>query len=167
VSLYHVHRDYKADYPQDALEKASIPSVLVSNKCDRSDRQLDPNNIEQRAKAVLRSLNTLQSSTSHVGSHSKGISSLLQAVSGKSHPSSCPILSATMASLPRKHVLLVKAAHHLWPGSPLSQLHLLTFHSPERPFIVSPSNHIIRPRLWFSESITSASKPRQSKFSAV
>ncbi|KAI5270328.1 ras GEF [Aureobasidium subglaciale] len=70
----------------NALEKASVPSVLVSNKCDKADRQLDPNNIEQRAKAILRSLDTLQSSILHVDSHAKGLASLLKAVSGKSHP---------------------------------------------------------------------------------
>ncbi|KAG9771772.1 ras GEF, partial [Aureobasidium melanogenum] len=85
-TLYDIsNKDSFEDVPVvlNALEKASIPSLLVSNKCDRDDRQLDPNNTEQRAKAILRSLHTLQSSTSHVDSHTRGIASLLRAVSGK------------------------------------------------------------------------------------
>ncbi|THX53891.1 ras GEF [Aureobasidium pullulans] len=90
-TLYDIsNKDTFEDVPVvlNALEKSSVPSVLVSNKCDidKTYRQLDPNNIEQRAKAILRSLDTLQSSISHVDSHAKGIASLLQAVSGKSHP---------------------------------------------------------------------------------
>ncbi|KAH0361803.1 ras GEF, partial [Aureobasidium melanogenum] len=84
-TLYDIsNKDSFEDVPVvlNALEKASIPSLLVSNKCDRHDRQLDPNNTEQRAKAILRSLHTLQSSTSHVDSHTRGIASLLRAVSG-------------------------------------------------------------------------------------
>ncbi|CAD0084426.1 unnamed protein product [Aureobasidium vineae] len=90
-TLYDItNKDSFEDVPVvlNALEKASIPSLLVSNKCDcdRDYRQLDPNNIEQRAKAILRSLTTLQSSTSHVDTHAQGLASLLQAVNGKSHP---------------------------------------------------------------------------------
>ncbi|TIA78073.1 ras GEF [Aureobasidium pullulans] len=84
-TLYDIsNKDTFEDVPVvlNALEKSSVPSVLVSNKCDidKTYRQLDPNNIEQRAKAILRSLDTLQSSISHVDSHAKGIASLLQAL---------------------------------------------------------------------------------------
>ncbi|CAD0092550.1 unnamed protein product, partial [Aureobasidium mustum] len=87
-TLYDItNKDSFEDVPVvlNALDKTSIPSLLVSNKCDcdRDHRQLDPNNTEQRAKAILRSLHTLQSSTSHVDSHTRGIASLLRAVSGK------------------------------------------------------------------------------------
>ncbi|KAH0225736.1 ras GEF, partial [Aureobasidium melanogenum] len=107
-TLYDIsNKDSFEDVPVvlNALEKASIPSLLVSNKCDRDDRQLDPNNTEQRAKAILRSLHTLQSSTSHVDSHTRGIASLLRAVSGKS----LPLLSSfTRPPLPHKQVVFVK-----------------------------------------------------------
>lgn len=99
------HHDTQTNSCRDALEKASIPSLLVSNKCDRHDRQLDPNNTEQRAKAILRSLHTLQSSTSHVDSHTRGIASLLRAVSGKSLPL---LSSSAMPPLPHKQVVFVK-----------------------------------------------------------
>ncbi|KAH0347006.1 ras GEF, partial [Aureobasidium melanogenum] len=85
-TLYDIsNKDSFEDVPVvlNALEKSSIPSLLVSNKCDRTDRQLDPNNTEQRVKAILRSLHTVQSSTLHVDSHTRGIATLLRAVAGK------------------------------------------------------------------------------------
>jgi hypothetical protein len=66
----------------DAIDKASLPSLLVSCKCDidPSQRQLDPSGVEQRAKSVLRKINTLQVSNTSVDAQSQSVVNMIRAV---------------------------------------------------------------------------------------
>lgn len=67
----------------DALDAASLPSVLVSCKGDVTPpyRQLDPHDIEKRVKAVLKKINTLQVSSANTGLQKQSILLLLKIVS--------------------------------------------------------------------------------------
>lgn len=63
-----------------AIRKASIPSLLVSAKCDTptADRELDPSMVEQKARRSINGVGTLQSSQSSIDEHKKAMSVLLR-----------------------------------------------------------------------------------------
>ncbi|KAF2172529.1 hypothetical protein M409DRAFT_63188 [Zasmidium cellare ATCC 36951] len=62
-----------------AITKASLPTILVSCKCDTppSERELDPEQVEKRAKDAIASLGTLQISEIRPESHKRGIFMIL------------------------------------------------------------------------------------------
>ena len=64
----------------EAIGKAGIPLVLVSCKCDAGpeDVELDPCDVEQRARRVLKSLNTIQTSAGTPETHKRGLSMILR-----------------------------------------------------------------------------------------
>jgi len=68
--------------PPDAIDKASVPSLLVSCKCDidPSERQLDPSRVEQRAKSVRRKINTLQISDTSTSTQVEAVVNMVRAV---------------------------------------------------------------------------------------
>ncbi|KAI7006312.1 ras GEF, partial [Hortaea werneckii] len=83
ITLYDVQdKDSFADIPEvlTAIRKASIPSLLVSAKCDTptADRELDPSMVEQKARRSINGVGTLQSSHSSIDEHKKAMSVLLR-----------------------------------------------------------------------------------------
>ncbi|KAI7109336.1 ras GEF, partial [Hortaea werneckii] len=83
ITLYDVQdKDSFADIPEvlTAIRKASIPSLLVSAKCDTptADRELDPSMVEQKARRSINGVGTLQSSRSSIDEHKKAMSVLLR-----------------------------------------------------------------------------------------
>lgn len=72
----------------DAVDKALLPSVLVSCKCDLEapQRQLDPRDIEQRAKTVLRKINTVQVSVANKGIQKQTVILMIRAVCASKDP---------------------------------------------------------------------------------
>ncbi|KAI7353892.1 ras GEF [Hortaea werneckii] len=83
ITLYDVQdKDSFADIPEvlTAIRKASIPSLLVSAKCDTptADRELDPSMVEQKARRSINGVGTLQSSRSSINEHKKAMSVLLR-----------------------------------------------------------------------------------------
>ncbi|KAI7528042.1 ras GEF, partial [Hortaea werneckii] len=83
ITLYDVQdKDSFADIPEvlTAIRKASIPSLLVSAKCDMptADRELDPSMVEQKARRSINGVGTLQSSRSSIDEHKKAMSVLLR-----------------------------------------------------------------------------------------
>nr|POE65991.1 ras guanine nucleotide exchange factor k [Quercus suber] len=65
-----------------ATNKAALPSLLVSCKCDKSDeeREVDPTNIEQMARRSISGLNTSQTSENHTESHRRAVLMILKSV---------------------------------------------------------------------------------------
>ncbi|CAK4030556.1 related to Ras guanyl-nucleotide exchange factor [Lecanosticta acicola] len=71
----------------NAVTKASLPTFLVSTKCDTPapEREVDPTVVEQNAKRAISSITTLQTSYLNPGSHKRGIFMLLSTIVN-SHP---------------------------------------------------------------------------------
>ena len=65
-----------------AINKSGIPSLLISCKCDAlpGDRDVDPREIELKAKRQLKHLNTLQTSAATSEPNKRGISLILRAI---------------------------------------------------------------------------------------
>jgi hypothetical protein len=66
----------------DAMRKASLPSVLVSSKCDTpsANRELDPDKIERGARNTIAGLVTLQTSETDVENHRKAMAIVLKQI---------------------------------------------------------------------------------------
>ena len=65
-----------------AIQKAALPSVLVSAKCDTpaSKRQVDPNEIERKARRSITGISTLQTTEGNVEDHKRAISIILRSI---------------------------------------------------------------------------------------
>ena len=65
-----------------AITRASLPSVLVSAKCDRpvGERELDPMLIEQKARRSISGIGTLQTSGHSSESQKQAISMILKLI---------------------------------------------------------------------------------------
>ena len=65
-----------------AVEKAGIPSLLISCKCDSrpEERDVDPREIELKAKHRLKHLHTLQTSAVSPETNRRGITMILRAI---------------------------------------------------------------------------------------
>ncbi|EME48582.1 hypothetical protein DOTSEDRAFT_67582 [Dothistroma septosporum NZE10] len=72
------------DLPEmlDAITKASLPTVLISCKCDTpaDEREVDPAQVEQNAKRAINNISTLQISEYHPETHRRGIFMLLNTI---------------------------------------------------------------------------------------
>lgn len=66
----------------DAISKASLPSVLVSCKCDTppAQREIDPSVVEKKAKSFVSNLKVMQTSGNSPESTKKGLSMILKAI---------------------------------------------------------------------------------------
>ncbi|KAK5736918.1 hypothetical protein LTR17_007062 [Elasticomyces elasticus] len=85
IALYDVQdRDTFDDIPQvlNAIRKASLPSVLISSKCDTpvESRELDPAMIEQKARRSISGINTLQTTGRSLENQKRAIFMILKAV---------------------------------------------------------------------------------------
>ena len=82
VSLYMIaaHADLRVNV--DAIRKASLPSVLISAKCDTpiEERQVDPVMIEQKARRSISGISTLQTTRRSVDEQKHAIFTILKAV---------------------------------------------------------------------------------------
>ena len=65
-----------------AINKAKIPSLLVSCKCDAppEERDVNPRVVEQTAKRNVKDLDTLRVSAAAPQSHKQGVSMILRAI---------------------------------------------------------------------------------------
>ena len=65
-----------------AITRASLPSVLVSAKCDIpvGERELDPMLIEQKARRSINGIGTLQTSGYSLDSQKQAISMMLKLI---------------------------------------------------------------------------------------
>ncbi|KAK8217181.1 hypothetical protein M8818_001433 [Zalaria obscura] len=70
-----------------AIRKASIPSMLISSKCDYppAKRDLDPVQIEETAKSRIGNIETLQTTFAGSDAHKRGVSVLLKAIQANKH----------------------------------------------------------------------------------
>lgn len=66
----------------DAITKASLPTILISCKCDTplDEREVDPARVEENAKRAINSISTLQISEFHPETHRRGIFMLLNTI---------------------------------------------------------------------------------------
>ncbi|KAK4985856.1 hypothetical protein LTR66_008054 [Elasticomyces elasticus] len=85
VTMYDVNnKESLALIPEmlNAISKAALPCVLVSNKCDidPADRQVNPVLIEEKAKSFVRDLGIMQASEASPESHKKCVSNLLRVI---------------------------------------------------------------------------------------
>ena len=85
LTLYDVKdRGSLEDVPETlaAIQKAAIPSVLVSCKCDThpAERQVDPTGIELKARQAVKTLQTLQASAGHPETYKRGLAMLVKSV---------------------------------------------------------------------------------------
>lgn len=73
-----------------AIRKASIPSMLISSKCDYppAKRDLDPVQIEETAKSRIGNIETLQTTFAGSDAHKRGVSVLLKAIQANKHGTS-------------------------------------------------------------------------------
>ncbi|WPH03401.1 Hypothetical protein R9X50_00628100 [Acrodontium crateriforme] len=83
--LYNVNDKSSLEAVPDmlsAVDKASLPSVLISCKCDTplNHRQIDYTAIEQQAKRKIPTLRTLQTSETSPDSYSQAISLILRTI---------------------------------------------------------------------------------------
>jgi hypothetical protein len=65
----------------DAFARALLPAIVVSCKCDASQRQIDPNSIEQ--VGIVGGYETMKTSTTSAGSQRKCINTILNMISRK------------------------------------------------------------------------------------
>src|SRR5205085_149872 len=65
-----------------AINKSGIPSVLVSCKCDASpeEMEVDPADVEHKARRSLKVVDTLQASAGTPETHKRGLSMILRAI---------------------------------------------------------------------------------------
>ncbi|KAF2768205.1 ras GEF [Teratosphaeria nubilosa] len=74
------------DMPEvlNAFRKSSLPSILISAKCDtpRSNRELDPTVIERKARGSISGLDTIQLSETGAENHRQALSMILQSILG-------------------------------------------------------------------------------------
>ncbi|EMC95338.1 hypothetical protein BAUCODRAFT_578020 [Baudoinia panamericana UAMH 10762] len=85
IAMYDVQdRDSFRDIPDilNAINRAELPSVLVSSKCDTpaGKRELDPAFIERKARASISGISTLQTSEESQESNKRAISMILKAI---------------------------------------------------------------------------------------
>ncbi|KAK3681546.1 hypothetical protein LTR37_020854 [Vermiconidia calcicola] len=85
LTLYNIKDEQSLEHiPQmlNAINKAGLPSVLISCKCDApaAECEVDPFQFEDRAKRSIRSLHTLQASAIHPETHKRGLSMILRAI---------------------------------------------------------------------------------------
>ncbi|KAI9696898.1 MAG: hypothetical protein M1820_007973 [Bogoriella megaspora] len=66
----------------NAIHKASLPCVLVSCKCDNhpTDRQVDPNKVEQRAKSFVKDISTVQTARTSSATQKQCMSVILRSI---------------------------------------------------------------------------------------
>lgn len=64
----------------EAISNAGIASVLVSCKCDArpEDIELDPTDVEQRARRSLKHLNSIQAAATTPETHKRALSMILR-----------------------------------------------------------------------------------------
>ena len=65
-----------------AIDKAGIPSLLISCKCDAppEERDVNPRTVELAAKRNVKDLETLRVSSTDPDSHRQGVSMILKAI---------------------------------------------------------------------------------------
>ncbi|KAK5175027.1 uncharacterized protein LTR77_000163 [Saxophila tyrrhenica] len=85
LTLYDVKDQGSLEYVPEmlrAINKTGIPSVLVSCKCDASpeEAEVDPADVENRARRSLKVVDTLQTSASTPETHKRGLSMILRAI---------------------------------------------------------------------------------------
>ncbi|EGP91997.1 uncharacterized protein MYCGRDRAFT_20652, partial [Zymoseptoria tritici IPO323] len=71
----------------NAISKASVPTILLSCKCDtpEAQREVNPDQVEHNAKRAISTLSTLQVSEDKPDSHQRGIFMLLNSIVSEEH----------------------------------------------------------------------------------
>jgi len=72
------------DRPADAIRRSSLPSVLISTKCDTpiAQRELDPVKIERGARNSIGGIGTVQTSAHDTGAekHKEAVAMILKQI---------------------------------------------------------------------------------------
>lgn len=65
-----------------ATNKAALPSLLIACKCDKSDaeREVDPTDVELKARRSINGLSTLQTSRQSADNHKRALSMMLKSI---------------------------------------------------------------------------------------
>lgn len=82
--IIHVSGFPQADGPADAIRRSSLPSVLISTKCDTpiAQRELDPVKIERGARNSIGGIGLVQTSAHDAGAekHKEAVAMILKQI---------------------------------------------------------------------------------------